>query len=357
MLLKNIHRVGNRFVFSETILLVFMMSATFLQSSCAQADVMKWEAQTFLAGLPEGLQNSQMEAVRKATGGDTSELMAVRNSRNAASKLPEGVIARDIGDKYRLYLPTVPNSNRLPVLIYLHGGGWCFGSINSCARFCAELSRAARIAVLAVDYPLAPEHPYPAALNACTEAVMFVNGNAEEYEFDTGRVSVGGDSAGGNLALATALNLVFAKQIIAGRGEELPSINSLVLFYPVTKALADGSDSWQAYATGYGLDAGLMEAFNKAYIGVNDARLPLISPGLAADEHLKQLPRTLIVNATYDILLSQGTEMAQRLDTLGVEVQHMVLPNTVHLFITVQGQPTAFHESVRMTAEFLGKSN
>lgn len=334
-----------------------MMSVTFPQPSRAQADVMKSEAQTFLAGLPAGLQNLQTEAVRKATGGDCSDLMAVRNSRNAAPELPKGVTARDIGDKYRLYLPTDHNSTRLPVLIYLHGGGWCFGSINSCARFCAELSRTAKIAVLAVEYPLAPEHPYPAALNACTEAVTFVSGNVAEYGFDTVRIFVGGDSAGGNLALATALNLIFAKQMIAGQGEELPSIHSLVLFYPVTKAWADSSDSWQTYATGYGLDAELMEAFNKAYIGANDARLPLISPGVAADEHLKQLPRTLIVNAAHDILLSQGTELAQQLDTLGVEVQHTVLPNTVHLFITVQGQPAAFQEAVRMTAEFLGKSD
>lgn len=330
-----------------------MIGILFSQPGMSQNDAMKREMQVFLADMPAGLQTAQAEAVRKAIAGDCSALQAVRNSRNAAPELPEGVTARYIGDNYRLYLPAEHGAARLPVLIYLHGGGWCFGSINSCADFCAELSRAAKMAVVAVDYPLAPEHPYPAALNACTEAVMFVHENASEYGFDTGRISLGGDSAGGNLALAAALNILLAKQLTAGESDKLPSVHSLILFYPVTKAWADGSSSWQTYATGHGLDAELMEAFNEAYVGANDVRLPLISPGMAADKHLMQLPRTLIVNAEHDILLSQGVELAQRLDALGVEVCHDVLPDTVHLFITVKGQSAAFKESVRKAAEFL----
>lgn len=83
---------------------------------------------------------------------------------------------------------------------------------------------------------------------------------------------------------------------------------SLVLFYPVTKAWADGSSSWKNYAEGYGLDAQLMEAFNAAYIGTGDARQPLVSPGVADDELLKQLPPTLIVNAGagYSFMSGEG---------------------------------------------------
>ena len=128
---------------------------------------------------------------------------------------------------------------------------------------------------------------------------------------------------------------------------------SLVLFYLVTIAWADVSSSWKNYAEGYGLDAQLMEAFNAAYIGTGDARQPLVSPGVADDELLKQLPPTLIVNAERDILLCQGKELAARLSGLGVAVSHTVLPHTVHLFITVPGQPAAFGESVRLAADFL----
>ena len=96
-----------------------------------------------------------------------------------------------------------------------------------------------------------------------------------------------------------------------------------------------------------------MEAFNAAYIGTGDARQPLVSPGVADDELLKQLPPTLIVNAERDRLVCQGKELAARLSGLGVAVSHTVLPHTVHLFITVPGQPTAFGESVRLAADFL----
>ena len=136
-------------------------------------------------------------------------------------------------------------------------------------------------------------------------------------------------------------------------GTMCSSLCSLVLFYPVTKVWADGSFSWKNYAEGYGLDAQLMEAFNAAYIGTGDARQPLVSPGVADDELLKQLPPTLIVNAERDILLSQGKELAARLSGLGVAVSHTVLPHTVHLFITVPGQSAAFGESVRLAADFL----
>ena len=121
----------------------------------------------------------------------------------------------------------------------------------------------------------------------------------------------------------------------------------------MTKVWADGSFSWKNYAEGYGLDAQLMEAFNAAYIGTGDARQPLVSPGVADDELLKQLPPTLIVNAERDILLSQGKELSTRLSGLGVAVSHTVLPHTVHLFITVPGQSAAFGESVRLAADFL----
>lgn len=288
--------------------------------------------------------------------GDCTALISVRNSRNTNPESKSGVVATDIGGCYRLYRPAGFDTIPLPVLIYLHGGGWCFGSINSCAHFCAGLSYRAKIAVLAVEYPLAPEHAYPAALNACTEAVAFAFEHAGEYGFLPDRISIGGDSSGGNLALATALNLILAKDSHSCRmdsGTMCSSLCSLVLFYPVTKAWADGSSSWKNYAEGYGLDAQLMEAFNAAYIGTGDARQPLVSPGVADDELLKQLPPTLIVNAERDILLCQGKELAARLSGLGVAVSHTVLPHTVHLFITVPGQPTAFGESVRLAADFL----
>lgn len=150
----------------------------------AQSSVMMGkETCAFLQSLPAGLQKTQADAVRRAINGDCTALISVRNSRNTKPESKSEVVTKDIGGCYRLYRPAGFDTIPLPVLIYLHGGGWCFGSINSCAHFCAELSYRAKIAVLAVEYPLAPEHAYPAALNACTEAVAFAFEHAGEYGF------------------------------------------------------------------------------------------------------------------------------------------------------------------------------
>ncbi len=333
-------------------ILFFLMYVMMVDMVWAEtlADQMRREAMEFVGGLPSDLQKMQEQAVRQAMAGDLSALEAVRNSRNGRPELPAGVTATDIGDRYRLYKPIAGDGKPLPVLIYLHGGGWCFGSVNSCARFCGEFAGEAGAAVLAVEYPLAPEHPYPAALDCCTEAVSFVRDHAAEYGLDPDAVSIGGDSAGGNLALATALRLIYAS--VEGGGTVLPQ-HSLVLFYPVVKAWNDGSGSWRYFGTGFGLDSGIMEAFNEAYVGTEDPRSALISPFCAEKKHLSQLPPVLIVNADYDILRDQGAEMHAALVKAGVNATRTVFPGTTHLFITVPGQPAAFREAVKMSAAFI----
>lgn len=302
---------------------------------------MTLEADRFIAAMPEGLQQRQEAAVRQAIDGDSAPLNLIRASRNTAAPLPEGVTATDIDGKYRLYRRSATDRPKA-LLIYLHGGGWCFGSINSCSKFCGSLAQTADIAVLAVEYPLAPEHPYPAALECSLEAVNFAIGKAADLGIDPDRISIGGDSAGGNLALVTALRLTGTK-----------ALNSLVLFYPVVKAWNDHSDSWQKYSIGYGLDGSIMEAFNTAYSAGNDPRQPYISPATAPDSALAQLPPTLIVNAGRDILLDQGSLMHSHLTELGVDSRHHILKGATHLFITVDGQPTAFNTALRLTADFL----
>ncbi len=320
--------------------------------------VMQREADAFLAGLPAGLQQRQTEAVELAIAGDRHLLDAVRNSRNSAPEYSEGVeveefsIRADSGREVRMRLYSPDGATGpLPLLIYLHGGGWTFGSLNSCARFCDALVATAQVRVAAVDYSLAPEHPFPAGLDDCVAAARYILSDPARFGSAPGCVSIGGDSSGGNLAIATALSLTGAGDAASGQ-----PLASLVLFYPVVRAAADDHGTWLEYGDGYGLDAPLMEAFNRAYLAdeVADEARGQVSPLEATDEVLHQLPPVLMVNAGRDILTTQGCEFVRRLEANGVEVRHHILPGSVHLFITVSGQPHAFDTSVRLTADFLG---
>lgn len=169
--------------------------------------------------------------------------------------------------------------------------------------------------------------------------MAYARDNAALLGIDASRISAGGDSSGGNLALAVALS-----------DECRGALESIVLFYPVTKAFADGSESWRKYGSGYGLDADLMEAFNRAYLGGTDSENHAVSVGLCSGEQLRRLPRTLLVAAGRDILRDQGCELAEK---SGGRIERVEFPDAVHLFITVPGQDEAFRKAVDLTYEFI----
>ena len=242
-----------------------------LQGRCddKEQNLMRTQADAFLRGMPSDLQQRQTTAIMQAIDGDNSSLMAVRNARNTLPEYSDNVQTRMITDNMRLYEPKDCQDETLPLLLYLHGGGWTFGSINSCGRFCDAMAASGKMRVVALDYRLAPEHPYPEGLHDCIAAVRYIIKHADELHVDVSHITVGGDSSGGNLAIATALS-------DDCRGK----IESLLLFYPVTKAFDDGSESWQQFGKGFGLDAEIMEAFNRAYTLHADAHSTDISVGL-----------------------------------------------------------------------------
>lgn len=294
------------------------------------------QADSFLRNMPEKLQAQQAEAIHKAMAGDTGMLAKVRQSRNRVVQLPAGVCRTDVGNGLALFRSTHYDSDTIPLLVYLHGGGWVIGSVNSCSRYCGAMA-AKGVAVLAVDYMLAPEHPFPEGLDDCVAAVRFAIDRMEQWKCSG--ISIGGDSSGGNLAIATALS--FPEN----------TFSSLITFYPVTKAYADDSGSWKKYGVGFGLDSALMDAFNNAYTA--DCRNPLVSPAEADDVALMKLPPVLMVAAERDILRDQGQEFVNRLKNLGKEARYVLIPGSVHLFITVDGQPSAFNLSVEESAAFI----
>ena len=175
----------------------------------------------FLSRMPADLQHRQMLAVRAAISGDCAALQQIRQSRNQPPQLPDGVTATYPTPDICLFTPSRPALRKRPLLLYLHGGGWCFGSINSCARFCATLALEADCCVAALDYRLSPAHPFPAPLDDCRRAFAYLRQHADAWGCDSTQVAVGGDSAGGNLALATALST--------------KGVSRVVPIYPVTR--------------------------------------------------------------------------------------------------------------------------
>ena len=232
------------------------------------------ESDRFLASIPPGRQAEQARAVREAIRGNSAELEAIRRSRDIEKPLIAGVTRRMVREDLCLYLPESGAARE--TLVYLHGGCWTFGSINSCSEFCMAVAREG-VAVLAYAYPLAPENDAQTIVARTGEAVSWAMDHASEWGGSPDAVAIGGDSAGGNLALAVALSAPTVRRPYA-----------LLLYYPVVHAWADEGGSWARYGKGFGLDAELMDAGNEAY-SRGDARNPLISPDCASDAALKNL--------------------------------------------------------------------
>ncbi len=329
--------------FIQILALTLLPFNVLAQNVCSDSlqRVMQEEERAFLRSLPADLQHRQALAVMQATAGDSRALDSIRRSRNVPPALPDGVQTSSPRPDITLFSPIGSEDERLPLLLYLHGGGWCFGSANSCARFCAAVALAAHCRVAALDYPLAPEHPYPAALNSCRAALQFLFRSADSLCVDTARIFVGGDSAGGNLALSLALSSGV-------------SLRGVIPIYPVLRLDADGSDEWRKYAKGYGNDEELLLAFYKAYLRQGgDASQADVSPLFADDASLRRLPPTLFLSAGHDVLCPQARQFFERQRAQGHPTEMHLFPTATHLFVTVPGQHAAFAEAVRLTALFM----
>ncbi len=224
----------------------------------------------------------------------------------------------------RLYHPA-PGAT-LPLLVFIHGGGWVFGTLDTHDPLCRALAAAAEIAVLSLEYPRAPEHRYPAALDTVRAAVVTAAAQAGALGIDAGRIAVGGDSAGGNLSAALCL---------ATRDEGGPAIAHQLLLYPVidndfTRA------SYVENATGYMLSSEMMRWFWAQYLGdAGRAAGPLATP-IRADS-LAGLPSATIVTAEFDPLRDEGIAYAERLKAAGVAVTHDHFPGVIHGFASMLG--------------------
>lgn len=226
----------------------------------------------------------------------------------------------------RLYRPLgAQPSERLPALVYFHGGGFTVGDLDTHDVPCRSLANQARCAVVSVDYRLGPEHKFPKAVDDCVAATSWVATHAHELQIDATRLAVGGDSAGGNLATVTALT---------ARDAGGPRLVFQLLIYPGTTLRHDSASTAELGRGGYVLTLDLMHYFRDCYLGdpqdVGDWRC---SPLLAPD--LSRLPPALIITAGYDPLRDEGKAYADRLAASGVSVAYTCYEGMIHGFITM----------------------
>lgn len=225
----------------------------------------------------------------------------------------------------RIFTPHEPASGeRLPVLVYLHGGGFVVGSLDSYDSICRVLANRTDCIVVSVDYRLAPEHKFPAAVEDCCEALDWVSENAAEFDGDGDRIAIAGDSAGGNLAAVTA---------VAARDAGGPALCQQVLIYPVAAGTPD-SYSHHAFAEKLLLTRRNILWFYEQYLnGPDDAKDPRFAPLETPD--LSGLPPTLLIVAGHDPLRDEGLAYGERLKQAGVDVTVTNYEGMIHGFFTM----------------------
>lgn len=240
----------------------------------------------------------------------------------------------------RLYTPPgCPDP--APALIFLHFGGCVLGDLDTCHTACTILARHGRIRVLSLAYRLAPEHRFPAALEDCLAALRWLRQHAAEMGIDPARIGIGGDSAGGYLAAALALELI-------AEGATPPKMQLLI--YPVLEmdraALPPAEGS-------YPLTRADMDWFSQLYLrSPADAADPLCSVGRAVD--LRALPPTLLIQARHDLLFAEGLTFAARLASAGVPLVHRIHRSLPHAFSAMTGALPAARAAMIETAELTG---
>jgi acetyl esterase len=223
----------------------------------------------------------------------------------------------------RVYWPS--QGGPLPAVVFYHGGGWVIGSPDTSDNFCRMLSNKASAVVVSVDYRLAPEHRFPAAVDDCYAALVWVSQNAGRLNVDASRIAVGGSSAGGNLTAAVAL---------MARDRAGPRLAYQLLIYPATNLFELTTPSHRHFADGYGLTREHVEFFRDAYLPeASDRRSPYASPLLA--ESLEDLPPAILITAGFDVLRDEGIAYAERLEAAGVPTVRANYPSMIHGFVTM----------------------
>ena len=243
------------------------------------------------------------------------------------SLIENETIIRQEGDlPIRIYTPD--GEGPFPVFVYFHGGGFVYGNLDTHDAICRLICDKAKQLVVSVEYRLAPEHPFPAAPNDAYFAAKYISDHASKWGGDANRLTVGGDSAGGNLAAAVSL---------ISKENGGPIISNLVMLYPVTDMRKEGKQRYPSYdenRQGYFLTEKTIKLFSELYFqNPEDSNHVYASPIQVED--VSGFPRTLIITAEFDPLRDEGEQYAIKLQNAGVEVELYNAEGLIHGFLNL----------------------
>ncbi|MCW5745339.1 MAG: alpha/beta hydrolase [Alphaproteobacteria bacterium] len=267
----------------------------------------------------------------------------------AVARVSDGTLPGPGGPiAFRRYWPAGVEDKPIPTLVYYHGGGFVIGNLETHDSTCRRLANKSRCQVIAIDYRLAPEHPFPAPVEDALIAFRHIRDHAGNFDTLPDKIAVGGDSAGGNLAAVVC-------QQTKSAGERMPAFQMLI--YPATDS-ATQSHSRRTLGDRYFLTDALIDWFFRHYLptGVDLSDLR-VSPLLAKD--FTGLPAAYVLTAGYDPLKDEGHAYAEKLRQAGVKVTYANFPGTLHGFFSMtrflkQGL-VANDEAAGVLAAFLGR--
>lgn len=245
------------------------------------------------------------------------------------------------GGPLRLKVIHPGGEEMLPILVYIHGGGWTLGDVDTFEEVCRRYAVQAGCLVVTPDYRLAPEHPYPAALDDAHATVEWVLSNASSIGGDAQRVAIGGDSAGGNIAAGLCLRF----RDLGG-----PNLVAQLLIYPALRARFD-TDSYERNASGYLLTRDDCRWFWSNYLGTASAEDPYACPGESPD--LTRLPPAILITAGFDPLCDEGREFGASLRASGVQVLEIHFDGQVHGFVALPVELAQGRDAVRRSGDAL----
>jgi acetyl esterase len=272
------------------------------------------------AGGP-GLNELPLDEARKVP----YQMIELGGAEEPVAQVDTRVIPGPVQIPVRVYRPSLATD--LPALMYFHGGGFVICNLDTHDRLCRSLANASGCAVVSVDYRLAPEHKFPAAVEDAYSATRYVAEHAAEFGIDPNRIAVAGASAGANLATVVTL---------MARDRGGPGLKFQLLIYPVSDFTEHATESRREYGKGYFLDEELMDWFADQYFAPETERhQPYASPIKASD--LRGLPPAFVITGECDPLRDQGEAYADKMRSAGVSVVLKRYEGMIHPFLSLAG--------------------